>query len=240
MRNSDMFIADVIIYILLLLGAVWSYTSKKLTLSGAITGAIIGLVIYKGSGYIGIIMLALFFIAGSWATGWQLNKKIVFGTTGQHKNKRTTRQVLANGGMAALLSAFAWHFPEARQTITVMVAGSFAAAIADTLSSELGTVYGRNFYNIITLKKDHRGLDGVVSLEGTLIGLAGATAIALIYILSFGWGLAFLWIVISGFAGNLADSVLGALFERKGWIGNNLVNFLNTAVGAGVCWLLLR
>lgn len=240
MRNSDMFTADVIIYILLLLGAVWSYTSKKLTLSGAITGAIIGLLIYKGSGYIGIIMLALFFIAGSWATGWQLNKKIVFGTTGQHKNKRTTGQVLANGGMAALLSAFAWHFPEARQTITVMVAGSFAAAIADTLSSELGTVYGRNFYNIITLKKDHRGLDGVVSLEGTLIGLAGATAIALIYILSFGWGLAFLWIVISGFAGNLADSVLGALFERKGWIGNNLVNFLNTAVGAGVCWLLLR
>lgn len=240
MRNSDMFTADIIIYILLLLGAVWSYTGKKLTLSGAITGAVVGLLIYKGSGYIGIIILALFFIAGSWATGWQLNKKIAPGTTHQYKGRRTAGQVLANGGVAALLSVVAWYFQEMRQTIIVMVAGSFAAATADTLSSELGTVYGRNFYNILTLKKDQRGLDGVVSLEGTLIGLAGATAIGLVYTLSFGWGLPFLWIVISGFAGNLADSVLGASLERKGWIGNNLVNFLNTAVGANVCWLLLR
>ena len=47
-----------------------------------------------------------------------------------------------------------------------------------------------------------------------------------------------LWIILAGVTGNVVDSVLGASLERKGWIGNNVVNFLNTAVGAGVCWVL--
>ncbi len=42
-----------------------------------------------------------------------------------------------------------------------------------------------------------------------------------------------------GQQGNLADSVLGATLERKGLMGNNVVNFFNTGVGAVVCWLLV-
>ena len=233
-----MHLADIIIYIFLLLAATLSFTTRKLTLTGAITGAVVGLLIYKGAGYTGIAMLALFFIAGSWATGWQLHKKIALGTAEQHKGGRTAGQVLANGSTAALLGAFAWYFPQHHMLAAIMIAGSFAAATADTLSSELGTVYGRMFYNILDLKKDQRGLDGVVSLEGTLIGLVGAALIATVYTLSFGWSLSFCWIVLAGFTGNLVDSVLGALLERKGLIGNNMVNFLNTAAGAIVCWLV--
>jgi uncharacterized membrane protein len=48
------------------------------------------------------------------------------------------------------------------------------------------------------------------------------------------------WVVIiSGTAGNLFDSVLGATLERKGYIKNNLVNFLNTVFAALVAYLLL-
>ncbi len=184
-------------------------------------------------------MLAIFFIAGSWATGFKSLRKVDSNTAEQNHSQRTAGQVLANGGIAAILGALAWLLPNHAPLLQHMLAGSFAAATADTLSSELGMIYGRRFYNIISLKKDTRGLDGVVSLEGTLIGLLGAVLIAAAYAISYGWSTSFYWIILAGFTGNLADSILGATAEHKGYIGNNAVNFLNTAIGAAVCWLLM-
>lgn len=233
-------VADILIYIFLLLAAVWSYSAKKLTLAGAGTGLITGLLIYKGAGFTGLAMLTLFFSAGSWATGWQAKKKVEMNAADKRTGGRTAGQVLANGGMAAVLGGIAWYMPAYATILHIMMAGSIASAAADTLSSELGTVYGRRFYNVLTFKKDQRGLDGVISMEGTTIGVAGAVMIAVVYAIGFGWGINIAWIVLAGFIGNLADSVLGATLERKGIIGNNLVNFLNTATGALVCYLLSR
>ena len=92
--------------------------------------------------------------------------------------------------------------------------------------------------NILTLKPDTKGLDGVVSIEGTLAGLAGSVLIALIYCLGFGWGIFALLVIISGTAGNLFDSLIGAGLERRGYIGNDLVNFLNTVFAALAAYLL--
>lgn len=239
-NHNIMPIADLIIYIILLLGAILSFITHKLTLTGAITGALVGLLIYKGAGYTGIAMLVLFFIAGSWATGWQATKKVLAITDEQHKGGRTAGQVLANGGVAALLGALAWHQPYYMPVAQLMIAGSLAAATADTLSSELGMVYGRRFFNILTFRKDERGLDGVISLEGTLIGLLGAGLVGIVYAVGCGWGLSFYWIIMAGFTGNIIDSVLGALLERKGLIGNNMVNFFNTLSGAMACYLLIQ
>ncbi len=229
---------EIFVNILLLLGGIWSYTTGKLTLTGSLTGTLIGFIIFKGAGLACFCMLTFFFIVGSAATKWQRDKKALMNAADTEKGRRTAAQVLANSGVAAILSLLNWdatHF----SILPYMIAGSFAAATADTLSSELGTVYGRRFYNVITFKPDTRGLDGVISLEGTLIGIAGAFAIAVIHALFYGWNILVLWIVIAGFTGNLFDSVLGATLERRGWISNNMVNFLNTAVGAIVCWLLL-
>jgi uncharacterized membrane protein len=75
-------------------------------------------------------------------------------------------------------------------------------------------------------------LDGVVSWEGLLIGVAGSAVIATIYSFAFGWDSCFLWIVTAGTVGNLSDSVLGATLERRGVLHNDAVNFLNTLVAA--------
>lgn len=132
----------------------------------------------------------------------------------------------------------AWQFPQKAVVFNLIIAGSLSAATADTLSSELGNIYGRRYYNILSFKKDQRGLNGVISLEGTLCGVAGSILTGIVYAVGFGWGQSFFWIVIAGTIGNLADSVLGATLERRGYLNNNAVNFLNTLVGAVVCLLL--
>ncbi len=208
-----------------------SVKTEKLTLTGALTGGAIAILIFIGAGYTGICMLAAFFILGTASTIWKKQEKQQFKSATDH-TKRNSGQVLANGGVAAIAGILAWFMPEQTELLKIMMAASLASAMADTLSSELGMVYGRRFYNIITFKKDERGLDGVISIEGTLIGLAGSTIIAIVYALGFGWNNGFLIIIIAGTVGNLSDSVLGALLERKHYLNNDAVNFLNTLIAA--------
>ncbi len=147
-------------------------------------------------------------------------------------------QVLANAGLAGLLAIAAWRFPSTTDASRILIACCFSSAAADTLSSELGSVYGKKFFNILSFKKDRNGLDGVVSAEGFLFGLAGSLVIALIFLLFKGRSDALPWILVAGTAGNLADSLFGAAWERKGRIGNDTVNFLNTLTAVTVGYLL--
>lgn len=233
-------VQNYVVYIFLIVGMALSVRFRKLTIPAALTGGVVGLLIYQGAGLTGLLMLTLFFILGSGATGWQLRAKQQIGAAEKEKGQRTAGQVIANGGVAAIIGGVIWWMPTAAVSHRLMIAGSLAAATADTLSSELGTVYGKRFYNVITFKKDQRGLDGVISLEGTLIGIVGAALIGLVYCSGFGWSINLLWIIIAGAIGNLADSVLGATLERKNLIGNNMVNFLNTLIGALVCLLMFK
>lgn len=228
----------IFLFILLFIGVVESIRHRKLTLEGGLAGGLVGFFVFIGAGWMGIGMLALFFLSGTMATSWKRKQKAQVGLAQEKGGQRTLGQVMANGGVPALIGLLALFFPQQQPVFPLLIAGAFSAAIADTLSSELGTVYGRYFYNIITWKKDQRGLDGVVSLEGTAIGIAGSVLMAIIYSISFGWSQQFSWIVVAGTVANLADSFLGATLERKQIIGNNTVNFLNTAIGALVVYLL--
>ena len=194
--------------------------------------------IFSGAGYTGIGMLAAFFILGTLSTAWGKKEKLRFKEKGDQAGIRNAGQVLANGGVAAIMGVLVYFVPAKTELLRLMIAGSLASAMADTLSSELGMIYGRRFYNIITRKRDERGLDGVISLEGTLIGVFGSIIISIIYSLGFGWDNKILIVIFAGTAGNLADSVLGALWERKRYLNNDAVNFLNTLIAALVAGIL--
>jgi uncharacterized protein (TIGR00297 family) len=227
---------DVIVFFLLLLLSFASAAAKKLTWPAAATGVLLGFLIYKGGGFTGMAMLATFFVLGTVATGWGYRQKQERGIAEERGGRRTAGQVWANAGVASIAGLLAIVLPQKLAAFQLAIAGCFSAATADTLSSELGNLYGKHFYNILTFRKDQRGLDGVISLEGTLCGVAGSIIIALLFSVSFDFQ-SFLWIVVAGTMGNLADSVLGATVERRGWLGNNAVNFLNTLVGALVATL---
>lgn len=231
--------ADSIFLVTLCVAMLATYKTDKLTTPGIFVGGLMAIIIYMGVGYRGIALLGCFFFLAVLATSYKKAIKKNISAVEQHQQKRNAGQVFANGGAAAILGLAAIVFPAHAHLLLTLIAAAFAAATADTMSSELGTVYGKQFYNIINLKPDQRGRDGVVSLEGTAIGILGATAVAAIYSFGFGWGRYSVMIIIAGTVGNISDSILGATLERKGKLNNNAVNFLNTAIAALVYWLMI-
>lgn len=219
-------------FVILFAGIFLSVKFNKLSLAGALTGGAIGCCIFFGAGFTGIAMLGLFFILGTLATSWKINTKIALEAAEKNKGKRTAGQVIANGGVAGILGLLAALFYGQQQLFQLMMAASLASATADTLSSELGTVYGKRFYNILSLRNDRRGENGVVSIEGFVFGIIGSTLISLVYAIGFGWSRDLLWIIVAGTIGNIADSILGATLERRNYLKNDAVNFLNTLVAA--------
>lgn len=180
-----------------------------------------------------------FFILGTAATAWRKQDKIAKGLSHKRESRRTAAQVFANAGAAALLALAALLYAPQKEMFQWMVAAVFSSATADTISSELGNVYGKRFYNVLTFKRDTKGLDGVISSEGTLAGLAGSLIMAIIFSIGSGWdAAAFISIIIAGTVGNLSDSLLGAALERTGKLKNNSVNFLNTVIAALAAALL--
>ena len=222
----------IILLLLLALGMILSVWYRKLTPWGAFTGGVLGLLVYSGGGFTGIIMMGTFFLLGVLATSWNSGVKEKLGLSERDLGRRTAGQVLANGAVAGLLGLQAVLFPDYGNLFLVMLASSLSSATADTLSSEMGTIYGRKFFNILTWKKDKRGANGVVSAEGTLFGLLGSSVIALVYAIGIEWSMDVLWIIIAGTIGNMVDSILGASLERKHILRNDGVNLLNTLAGA--------
>jgi uncharacterized protein (TIGR00297 family) len=231
---------DILFIVFLIAASAFSNYSNKLTYKGVITGCVIATSLYLGTEFTGVILLGSFFILGIIATSWKRNVKEKYNFAEANDGKRDAKQVLANGGLAAIIGLIAVAFPEPQEIFVLMIACIFSSATADTVSSELGFVYGRNCYNILTLKKDTRGENGVISIEGTLSGLAGSIFIAFIYSLTIEQFqvCSVLTIILAGTIGNIADSVLGATLERNHLIGNNAVNFLNTLIAALIGGLL--
>ena len=191
------------------------------------------MILYAGSGLTGLVMMMAFFLLGTAATRWKKDRKSAVGSNAGHQTARNTSQVLANAGVAGLAALGNWLMRGQLHFLEVAVAGCFAAATADTLSSELGMVYGRRFFHVMTGRPDQKGLDGVVSVEGMVVGAAAACTMAGIFVTFQGWnGWIFIIISVAGIFGNWVDSVLGAAFERKGKLSNELVNFGCTLSGA--------
>ncbi len=141
---------------------------------------------------------------------------------------RNERQVIANGGIAAL-AALAGNW--------MWFAGALAAANADTWATEIGS-HSRTAPRLITNGlRVPAGTDGGMTLLGTAGGIAGAGLIA---------GVSYLFgqqgtvaIAAAGVVGMLLDSLLGATVQGKvRWVDNDAVNLAATLTGAACAGLM--
>jgi len=204
----------------------------------------VGFGVAWGLGWPGLAVLAAFFLSGSLLT--QLAER--------RAPRRNARQVLANGGVAAVAALLgSWS----------AAAGAIAAAAADTWATEIGAFSPLPPRLVTSWRRVTRGTSGGITALGTLGGVAGATLVAwLAHALSpRGTVPGFLTTASAGVAGMLADSLLGATlqgkyecpacdarFERGNtvchepvrlttgwrWLDNDAVNFAATLVGAAI------
>jgi uncharacterized protein (TIGR00297 family) len=110
---------------------------------------------------------------------------------------------------------------------------ALAEATADTVSSEIGQAFGNRPFLLTTFRQVQPGTDGAVSLLGSLTGIVAAAIVAFSGMPAMGMSCGECSVAFAaGVAGLFFDSLLGATVERKGWIGNDLVNFSSTAFAA--------
>jgi len=205
----------------------YGWKTGKTDLSGSLAGGLIAFSIYLGVGWPPLFYFLAFFLLGSLASKWQYQKKLSLDIAQEERGRRTAVHAFCNAGSGAFFSSLTFvGLPI--ELMHLSVAGVFAAATSDTLSSEMGNMLGSKYINILTLKEDRRGRDGVISWEGSAMGILGSAFIAGIYeLIQMDWkGTSIVFFV--GVISNLFDSFLGASLQRKGMLNNNTVNLLAT------------
>lgn len=198
------------------------------------------------------------FALAALATRFGQRQKEVTGLAEAHSG-RNAAQVCANLGAAMLFAEPLVRLKMANLPLnslavannTMLLAPAIAAlseAAADTVSSEIGqslslSLAGRRGTHtrlLTTMRRVTPGTDGGISLFGTLAGITAAALIALAGTWALGGGLHFFYLsAAGGVFGLFFDSLLGATLEQKGWLNNDMVNFLSTMAAALFVLLLL-
>ncbi len=147
------------------------------------------------------------------------------------RHGRRASQIVANLGVAGLCAAVGFY---------PGILAALAEATADTVSSEVGQALGCPTRLLTTLRPVSPGTDGGISLRGTAAGIVAAILIVLAGAHALpSWHVAAA-ITAAAIAGLLFDSLLGATVERRGLLGNDLVNASSTLVSVLLIWSLLR
>ena len=209
--HPPLVLAAVAALAIALLGFLLRWLSK----SGAAATIIVGSLIFWLGGAPGAAALAAFFVSSSILTVLRKAKNGK-SRSGGKSNARDMWQVLANGGVAALLVtahrllAYRITF-DARHTLVLMFLASLSAVNADTWATELGRLSGVQPRLLSNWRKAVNGASGAVSLPGTIAALLGALFVPLavrsLFDLSGAELFAISW---AGFLGSLLDSILGA------------------------------
>ena len=181
-------------------------------------------------------LLALFLLTFA-ATRFGRARKEAAGLA-EERHGRRAAQVLANLGAAGILAAGGTEGTFVSSAMFAACVAALAEATADTVSSEIGQALSGRTLMITTGRLVAAGTDGGVSLAGTAAGVFSVAVVVAVSPFRHDVGSA-MAVFVAACAGLVFDSLLGATVERRGWLGNDLVNFSSTVFAAGVAWGLM-
>jgi len=117
-----------------------AYRRNSLSLSGAYAAVVVGTIIFALGGWPWGLLLVTFFVTSSVLSHYRNPQKEAVADHFAKSGRRDLRQVLANGGLAALLAALFALTGSSQPLLFVAFVGAIAAANADTWATELGVL----------------------------------------------------------------------------------------------------
>lgn len=229
-----------------LLAIAYFAPKKLLTPAGLLHAWALGVIIWGTLGWRGYAVVMFYFLVGSAVTRIGMAEKEAAGIAEKRSGARGPENVWGSaltGTLCALGTLLPLSVPSSIPLVSLLLLGyvaSFSTKLSDTSASEVGKVYGKRTFLITTLQPVERGTEGAVSLEGTLAGIVASALIALV-----AWGVGMInftgviLCVIAAFIATNLESVIGATLQSKfDWLTNEVVNIINTLIGAGVAILL--
>jgi uncharacterized protein (TIGR00297 family) len=224
-----------------------AYRYKFADVSALFSAAVLGVIIISFSTLGWYILLVSFFILGGGFTNYKFKQKMAVGLAQSKTGARNYKNVFSNSFTAlgiAVLFGLVSRSPEwawLSMPLVFAYVGTVATATGDTMASEIGVTSKGSTSLITNFRKARVGEDGGVSLLGEIAALAG-TLIVGIFAFLFGMiaslPLSLLVAVAGGFLGTNIDSVLGAVFQKRGLLTNSSVNFVATMLGGLISFAL--
>lgn len=157
--------------------AAGAHQARALSGSGAVAAFMVGAVIFGSGGWAFALPLLTFFITSTLLSRWRRLSKEALGY--EKGGRRDSGQVLANGGVAAVIALIYRPVLSARGVdLYPAYLAALAAANADTWATEIGSAIGGVPISLRTLKRARVGMSGAVSVAGTLGAFAGSAMIA--------------------------------------------------------------
>ncbi|PSB42155.1 TIGR00297 family protein [Chamaesiphon polymorphus] len=215
---------------------------KLLTPAGLINAWGLGVVVWGTLGWRGYGVVMFYFLVGSAVTRIGMAQKEAEGIAEKRGGARGPENVWGSAFTATICAlgvgaiGLGWVERSWESLLLLGYVASFSTKLADTTASEVGKAYGKSTFLITTLQPVPRGTEGAVSLEGTLAGIVGGVTICLV---AYSVGMITLGGVvictIASFIATNLESVIGATLQSKlDWLTNELVNVINTIIGAVV------
>jgi uncharacterized protein (TIGR00297 family) len=218
---------------------------KLLTPMGYLHAWLLGVIVWGCLGWPGYGVVMFYFLVGSGVTRIGLERKEAEGIAEKRSGQRGPENVWGSALTATICALLTLIFtPDWYPFLILGYVASFSTKLADTTASEVGKAYGQRTFLITSLQPVPRGTEGAVSLEGTIAGIVASLLIALV---AWGFGMISLGGIglcaIAAFVATNIESVIGATLQsRWSWLTNEVVNIINTLIGAllamGLAWLL--